>query len=212
MSIIQRKGSPAAIVLSVLGFFAFAGTASAGLISGLVNGNDCAGVFGANFEECEIDESPVIIKFEGEGFSVSEEDINDDFTTIDGMEWDFEGSGSLSGQFVYDPDDDEDPGIRFFAVKTGLNQFNLHYSVPEVPELAGCVGGATILSPTCVEAAEVLPTNTSIPWSTGTRMGISHITFYDTGGGDITRMPVPGTLTLLALGGLSLAVRRRKTR
>lgn len=209
MSTINLRISAVTWPLAIFGFLALSGTASAGVIMGLVNGNDCAGIFGESFDTCDVDESPVIAKFQDEDFGSIE--INtEDFPTIDGSEWDFSGSGTLSGQFIYSPDDLLDPGIRFWAVKSG-SQFKIHYIVPDDEELeTTCT--QNILNPNCLAQALVVPTDTALPWSTGTQMGISHITFYDTGNGDITRMPVPGTLALLALGGLSLAVRRRRTR
>ena len=163
-----------------------------------ISGNDCAGVFGNGFDNCKVsstydpNESPVIIKFDdyaNKAFGKLE--INSSlFPTIDGSEFSFFipfDDGSV-GTWTYTPGVG-DPDINFFVAK-GSDSFNLFNVVGYTD-----VGWFT-------------PTNNG-----GQLAGLSHLTFYDTGGRvPPTGLPEPGTLLLLgaALGGLGFARRRKQ--
>ncbi len=190
-----------------LALFAFSTAAHASLIEVVIDGNDCSGFFGSGFDNCNIfGESPSIAKFDeadvvaGGGTPT---DINALFPSITGSEWSFTGAGT-SGTWTYNPNDPEDPFIKFWAVKAGPS-FNFAYFVPNANQ-AFCSLNPLALS--CIQSATVIPTNQAIDWKTGVAQSISHITFYDT---SRSQAPVPGTLSLLALGGLALAARRKRT-
>ncbi|MCL4800025.1 MAG: PEP-CTERM sorting domain-containing protein [Burkholderiales bacterium] len=177
---------------------AISGTASAAFIA-TIEGNDCAGVFGQGFANCAIpeqydpDRSPVIIKFAylGDGvFEVDEEDgeaaINPLFPTIDGTEFSFVTSGDgETGEWVYEKNDLDDPDITFFVAKGG-DFFNLF-------DVFGSSG----------------EWNTPLNPANGQLFELSHLTFYDTGGGPPTEIPEPGMLLLLGSALAALGLRRR---
>jgi len=178
-------------------FMALSSAASAAFIA-TFSGNDCAGVFGQNFNECKIpvnidpNESPVIIKFdEYSAGTFGKLEINSAlFPTIDGTEFSFFfpfPDGSL-GEWTYTPNDDDDPGINFFVAKGGPN-FNLFSvdSYEDEPWFTPLNGGGNIA-------------------------GLSHLTFYDTGREPPTPptgLPEPGTLLLLGGALAALSLRRR---
>ena len=187
----RRRGLPR-VVAAVGGaaLMALASATSATLVA-TISGNDCAGVFGQGFEDCSVNGSPVIIKFDGYGEgSFSNIEINSSlFPTIDGSEFSFDipfPDGSL-GDWTYVPGDG-DPAITFFVAKGGPN-FNL-FSVD---------GGG-------LSGTWNTPTNSN----NGNFYGLSHLTFYDTEGPTPpTGLPEPGTLLLLGGALAALSLRRR---
>ena len=159
-------------------------------------GSDCSGLFGQGFDNCKIpitfdpNQSPVIIKF-GFGDEAGLVQISSAFPTITGSEFAFTISGNgSSGSWTYTPGDG-DPGITFWVAKGG-NFFNLFTDSSGNPVTSG-----TWLTP-------LNPANEQ-------RFGLSHLTFYDTGGRPPTEIPEPGTLLLAgaALAALGMMRRRR---
>ena len=202
----------------VSAFFALVTSgANAGLIQVQIAGNDCSGVFGIGFENCQIIDlgsggqvqiSPVIAKFDagvvGAGGGAAS-DLNSQFSTITGNEWSFGGGAGTSGSWTYTPDDPQDPGIRYWAAKGG-NQFNLMFIVPDA-QMATCSAGNE-LTLACLSLAQTVTGGT---WTTANGSNLSHLTFYDTE--PPVMMPEPQVILLLGLGliGLGgLAASRRK--
>ncbi len=175
--------------LVIVGFAALPSMASATLIA-TIAGNDCAGVFGQGFANCKIpgqydpNQSPVIIKFDfnADGVVTTIEINSGLFTTIDGSEFTFVMTGQGTGTWTY-VQGLGDPNINFFVAKGGPN-FNLFST-----------GGLT--------DTFVTPTNSN----NGNPFGLSHLTFYDTGGHQV---PEPAPLALIGLGMLGLMVARRR--
>ena len=206
----MRNGRLNLLLFVGTAIFIFNATSYAGLISVNVDGNDCAGFFGQGFDNCNVfGQSPVIAKFgaNDDGLLEGPPQINSMFPTVTGDEWSFTEGTGLSGTWKYNPDDADDPPIRFWAVKAA-NQFNFSYIVPAADH-AFCSMAGNELTLACIIVALVLPTDTAIPWETGVQNVLSHITFYDSDGG---RVPAPGTMLLMALGGLALEMRRRQRR
>jgi PEP-CTERM motif len=182
--------------LMVAGLSAVSSVASAAFVA-TVGGNDCAGVFGDSFPECKVpalydpDETPIIIKFDynNETGLFSTEINSALFPTISGAEFafDFTGEGG-TGTWTYTPGVD-DPVITFFVAKGGPN-FNLFSNL-------GDPNSDTWFT----------PPNPGVP-----NAGLSHLSFYDSDGGEIP-IPEPGSLALLGVGLIGIAglARRRKS-
>jgi hypothetical protein len=177
--------------LVVVGFSAFSSIASADFIQTFA-GNDCSGVFGQGFANCKIpanidpNESPIIIKFDfneqGGTFSV---EINSAlFPSIDGTEFSFDFTGNgATGTWTYTPGAG-DPGINFFVAKGGPD-FNLFSNLGDP-----------------LSDDWFTPTNPA----NGQLFGLSHLSFYDTGG----VVPEPTTLLLLGAGLFAAGFARRR--
>jgi len=186
-----------AAIAAVLSLGAIA-PANAALI-GEYAGNDCAGVFGPNFPNCYApampddgipERTPIIIKFNfNDDGSFGAIEINPFFGSIDGDEFsfDFGPGGTGTGTWTYTPGAG-DPAITAFTVK-GSNSFNLYSTGGDYTDVAYST-----------------PINAS-----GNPAGLSHMGFYDTDGGDLP-LPEPGSLALLGLGLLGIAVVRRRKR
>jgi len=183
--------------LVVAGLSAVSSVASAAFVA-TIEGNDCAGVFGGSFPECKVPalydpkETPIIIKFDYDDetglFSTT---INSAlFPSITGAEFDFDFTGEGgTGTWTYTPGID-DPVITFFVAKGGPN-FNLFSNL-------GAPNSDAWSTP--INPATDLP------------FGLSHLSFYDSDGGEIP-VPEPGSLALLGVGLLGIAglARRRKS-
>lgn len=187
--------------------------ASAGLITVTFgdddgeSGNDCAGQFGGSFENCAVNGSPIIAKFEfEEDGSLTDPDpgddpnpqINADFTSVTGAEFSFGGTDETSGTWSYAPEGD-DPGVRYWVAKGGP-RFNLFFMVDAAFD---GVCAEEPLSDDCMDQALVQEEGS---WSTPSQNGLSHLSFYDTE----RSVPEPAPLALLGLGLLGLGVTRLK--
>ncbi len=191
--IFSLRAAAFAAILSVGGM----ASANAALI-GEYDGNDCAGVFGPNFPNCFTpvvpgtdltERSPIIIKFNfNDDGSFGEIEINPLFGSIDGDEFtfDFGGDGTGTGTWTYVPGAG-DPAITAFVAKGG-SAFNLYSTGGDYTDVAYST-----------------PNNAS-----GRPAGLSHLSFYDTDGDQ--QLPEPGSLALLGLGLLGIAIVRRRAR
>jgi hypothetical protein len=139
-------------------------------------GNDCSGLFGQGFNECQIptnfdpSNSPIIIKFNfTDNGSISSIERNlAEFPTITGDEFTFNFSGGgvgdgndpSDGSWTYTPGaGDPLSPVTYYVAKGGPN-FNL-FSNPGTPNTNTY--------------------STPINANNGTLFGLSHLSFYDTG-------------------------------
>ncbi|MGH8680596.1 MAG: PEP-CTERM sorting domain-containing protein [Burkholderiales bacterium] len=180
---------------------ALASALPAGAITVQVNdtfsGNDCSGEFGQGFENCKIpsaidpDQSPIIIKFNFNNGVPGLVELNLGlFPSIDGTEFFFSFPDvGATGIWTYTPGLD-DPDVTFWVAKGGPS-FNLFTDDSGDPVTTG-----TWFTP--------LVGNNG-----GNPSALSHISLYDTGGGN--GVPEPGTLLLAgaALAALGMMRRRR---
>jgi hypothetical protein len=172
------------------------------VFAGTFGGNDCAGELGANFADCEFEDSPIIAKIDyNDDGSVKKTEVNTgEFPGFD-LGWiTVTGSDGSSGTWEYDPGPDG-PGITAFVAKGG-NYFNLFYTVDFEPFFGGsavnwftpkqCGGG---------------PNGSNSP----NFCGLSHLSFYDSEGGT-PKIPLPAAawLMLAGIGGLGAVALRRK--
>ena len=180
-----------------------AGSAQAGLITVDYAGNDCSGVFGQGFENCEVNGSPIIAKYDfNDNGDVSSVETNSIFPTIDGFE--FDGTVGSTGSWTYNQGVG-DPDVRYWVAKGGP-AFTLHYVVADIND-AMCAGSA---SAACLDLALAVTGGTyatPINPNNGRNYGLSHLSFYDTGAVDV---PAPGSLALLGLGLIALRLTRRE--
>ena len=181
--------------LVVAGFSAFSSMASAGFIPPTFPGNDCSGVFNpaalrtARFRQISIrmnrrSSSSSISAANGVTFEIN----SGLFPTIDGSEFNFDFSGSGStGTWTYTPGTG-DPVINFFVAKGGPD-FNLFSNLDDPL--------------TDDWFTPINPNN-------GRLYGLSHLSFYDTGGGG--QVPEPTTLLLLGAGLFAAGFARRRVK
>ncbi len=183
---------------------AFASALPAGATTIQVNdtfaGNDCGTVFnpGTGFGDCRIpgnidpDESPIIIKFNYTNGMPGLVEINSElFPSINGGEFVIVllGDGGTGIDWTYTPGPG-DPGITYWVAKGGPS-FNLF-----TDDSGGAVTTGTWFTPLVGNSQDPNPS------------ALSHISFYDTGGGG--NVPEPGTLLLAGAALAALGMMRRR--
>jgi len=185
------------------------GNASAATLSVAYSGNDCSGVFGQGFSNCNVTApdgtklSPVMAKYDNQANGIT--DVNQSVfpslsTPVSGVMTEF-SVNETTKTWTYTPGAN-DPLIKYWVLKQ-TNAFTLYWNVADA-SVAAC---STVYSLSCMLLAQSI---TSGSW-TG---DFSHITWYDTKGpgGAVPEVPLPAGILLLisALGGLGLLARSRK--
>jgi len=194
-------------------------------------GNDCPGVFGPSpsdptksngkplydgFSACWVQAggtyySPSIVKFDWPIDTDSEgnfipDDVSTRYPSVDGSEFDFlrPGAGGISGTWTYDPGPD-DPAIRFWTAKAGGNGTDESFILFWYTDgAAGGLGDAVAVT----MGTWFTPLNDQ-----GAPRALSHLTFYDEGGGGPpSEIPEPGSLLLIGGALAALGLRRRFSR
>ena len=211
---VAAAGLATAAALGVSGLRAESASAAT-LVQTLISGNDCSGVFGQGFANCEVTHlptgetfSPVIAKFDGEDPTGASIEINDGlYPSVDGSEWSFSnvsGNGG-TGEWNY-TQGAGDPSIKYWVTKAA-NNFNLFWMVDDTDAQAGgvCDPASDQYTVDCLAAAIAV---TSGNWTTplnpqGSPRGLSHLTFYNTG--DVPPPRVPEPAMLLGLGVMAVA-------
>jgi len=191
------SGSAVIAALSLVG----SAPASAALVES-VDDNDCPGAYGQSFPECVLpadpnngipQDTPVIIKFNfDDNGNVTDFEINPLFAaTVDGSEFTFDfGNDNLTGTGTWTyAQGAGDPEISAYTAKGGSAGFNLFNMVGE----------------NYTDTPFFTPNNPN-----NSPAGLSHISFYDTDGGQ-QQVPEPGLLALLGLGLTGLGLRRRRS-
>jgi hypothetical protein len=174
---------------------------------------DCPGVFGSSFPTCVAFGSPIVAKFDVAATALAFLDpaLNTGtYPTIEESDFTLTIPSNTGGTFVYNPDDAEDPAIRFWTTKAG-NDFYLWW-------LTAVDAAGNALLP---ENALTIPLGEQIDWRTNQQQGLSHISFYNTGrhedgggggdgGGEDGSSPEPATLALFGLGLVAAGRRLRR--
>lgn len=185
-------------VLSVI-LLMFAVNGQAGLITAVLAGNDCSGYFGQGLNNCAINGSPLIVKYNEGGAT----EISNAFNSINGNEFSY---STVSGTWTYNQGVN-DPDVRFWVAKGGPS-FRVHYMVDDSND-GLCLNSLSVacldLALTVTGGDFMLPINPN----NDKPYGLSHLSFYDTGRTEVSE---PAALLLFGLGLICLAaVRRIKT-
>ncbi|TGD61786.1 VPLPA-CTERM sorting domain-containing protein [Tabrizicola sp. WMC-M-20] len=179
------KSMALAVAFALGGGVASAATIEYKDYTGRPTPNDCSGVFGQGFDECEDPRgSPVIAKWD---IDEDKWEINSMFSDVLSSMFTVKIISDTTGNWTYDP------GtctlctvVTSFVIKTGAG-FRWYYTDPKEAIYSGVWDVSDL----------------------GRGQGISHITFYDTAPAPIP-LPAGGLLLVTALGGLAIARRRKK--